>query len=170
MRCAKRRVRGRVRLQRRRASPGLRFWSRSRGSCRKRLQFLARLEADSLTRRDTNLLSGARVAADAGLARLYVKYAEAPELDALAAAQCVLHRLEDGFHRLFGFRSSNIRFLYDGVDDVELDHTYLPDRKPMLDRGLQVVKRCAVYYTARLLLRGRVWQTRETASQSACSE
>jgi hypothetical protein len=40
----------------------------------------------------------------------------------------------------------------------------------MLDRGLQVVKRCAVYYTARLLLRGRAWQTRESAPQSVCNE
>jgi len=36
--------------------------------------------------------------------------------------------------------------LNDGVDDVELDHTNLPLHwKPMLDRGLQVVKRHAVY-------------------------
>jgi hypothetical protein len=126
MRSAKKRVLCSAQLQRRRASSRLRLWSRSRGSRRKRLQFLAGLEADSLARRDTNLLSSARVAADAGLARLYVKYAEAPELDTLTAAKSVLHSFEDGFHRLFGFRSSNICFLYDGVDDVELDHTCLP--------------------------------------------
>src|SRR5580658_302736 len=58
------------------------FRSRSRGSRRKRLQFLAGLEASGLARRDTNLLSSARVAADAGLARLYVEHAKAAEFDA----------------------------------------------------------------------------------------
>ena len=40
----------------------------------------------------------------------------------------------------------------------------------MLDRGLQVVKRCAVYYTARLLLRGRVMANARNRTTIACSE
>jgi dCTP deaminase len=40
----------------------------------------------------------------------------------------------------------------------------------MLDRGLQVVKRCAVYYTARLLLRGRVMTNARSRTTIACSE
>ena len=61
-----------------------------------------------------------------GLQALYQSSAEAPELNTLTAAKSVLHSFKDGFYRLFGFRSSNIRFLYDGIDDVELDHTCLP--------------------------------------------
>ena len=122
MRSAKRRVPRRLR---RRSTPSRSgFWSGSGG--RQRLQFLAGLEANSFAGRDANLLSRAGVAADAGLARLHIEYAEAAELDAFAAAQRVLHGLEDGFHGLFGFCAGNIRFLYDSIYDVELDHTCLP--------------------------------------------
>ncbi len=119
--------------------------SRSRRRGWKRLEFLAGFEAHGFSRRDTNLLPGARVPADAGFARLHVENAEAAKLDAFSSPQRILHGFEDGFHRLLGFRSSDICFLYDSVYDVELDHTILHlQRKPMLDMGLQVVKRRGV--------------------------
>src|SRR5215469_9981654 len=92
-----------------------------RGRGRKRLQFLSRLEANCFTGRNIHLLAGARIAADASLARLDVEHAEASELDPLAASERVLHCLEDGLDRLFGFSSADIRLLYNRVDEVELD-------------------------------------------------
>lgn len=122
------------------------FGSRSRRRGWKRLKFLARLESHGFPRRDADLLPSARVAADAGLARLHVENAEAAKLDPFSPPQRVLHGFEDGFHRLLGFRSSDTCFLYDSVHDVELDHTILRrlQWKPMLDMGLQVVKRRGV--------------------------
>ena len=138
---------GRLLLKRQHAAetPQSGLGSRSRRRGWKRLEFLARLKSHGFPRRDANLLPGARVAADAGLARLHVENAKAAKLDAFSPSERVFHRFEDGFHRLFGFRSSDICFLYDSVHDVELDHTALPlQRKPMLDMGLQVVKRRGV--------------------------
>jgi hypothetical protein len=87
-----------------------------------RLEFLARLEAHSLAGRDVDLLSGARVASNARLARFDVEDAEAAQFDALSSAERILHSVEDSFDRLLGFRAGYVRLLYDGVYDVELDH------------------------------------------------
>jgi hypothetical protein len=117
----------------------LRFGGRSGKS----LEFLAGLEADGFAGRNADLLAGAGIAADAGLARLDVEDAEAAKLDALSAAESVLHGLENGFNRLFGFASGNIGLCHDGIDDVELNHEsslVQCGRKSMLDRGLRVVK------------------------------
>src|ERR1700732_4768306 len=124
-------------------------WSGLRGGCRrwrwKCLKFFAGLETHGLAGRDAHLLPGARVAADAGLPRLHVEYAEAPQLDAVSPAQGVFHGLEHSFHRLFSLRPGDVGFRHNSVNDVELDHTSLQlQRKPMLDRGLQVVKRRGV--------------------------
>src|SRR5260370_22410037 len=89
-------------------------------ACGKGLKFFAGLEADSFAGRDTDLLTGARVAADAGLARLDGEDAEAAKLDAFAAAQSVLHSLEHGFDSLFGVAAVDAGLLYDGVVDIEL--------------------------------------------------
>src|ERR1700678_3188678 len=115
--------------------------SRSRRRGWKRLEFLARLKSHCFPRRDANLFPGAGVAAEAGFSRLHVEYAEAAKLDAFSPPKRILHGFEDGFHRLLGFRSSDICFLHDSVHDVELDHTILRrlQWKPMLDMGLQVV-------------------------------
>src|SRR5215469_3560796 len=72
------------------------FRSGFRRWCGKGLQFFARFETHGFARRDANLLSGAGVTADARLARLYVEDAEPAQLDALAAAERILHGLEDG--------------------------------------------------------------------------
>jgi len=111
----------------------------------KGLKFFAGLEPDGFARRNAHLLAGPGIPADAGLARFHIKNAESAKLDAVAATQGILHCLEDRLHGLFGFRAGYVRFLNDCIYDVELDHNGLPlDRKPMLDRGLQVVKLSAV--------------------------
>src|ERR1700722_1154564 len=98
----------------------------SRGSGRERLEFFSRLEAHGFAGWNAYLLSGARVAADAGLARLHVEDAKAAKFDTFSAAERVFHGLENGLDGLFGFRTSDISLRYDGVYDVELDHTILP--------------------------------------------
>ena len=95
---------------------------------RKSLKFLPGFEADSSPRRDIHLLPGARIAADAGLARLHIENAKAPEFNAFAAAEGVFHSFEDGFDGLFGFGSRNVRLLYDGIHEIELDHNRLHSR------------------------------------------
>ena len=60
----------------------------------------AGFEAHGLARRNVDLFAGARIASDAGLARLDVEDAEAPQLDALAAAKRILQGLEDRLHGL----------------------------------------------------------------------
>jgi len=105
------------------AQSGLGSRSRRRGW--KRLEFLAGFETHGFARRNADLLPGARVPADAGLARLHVEEAEAAKIDAFPSPESVFHGLEDSFHRLFGLRSSDVSLLYDGVYDVELDHTVL---------------------------------------------
>src|SRR5271169_5135170 len=75
--------------------PGPNECSGLHGDSRERLEFLAWLEAHSLTGRDVDLLSGARVAADARLARFDVEDAEAAQFDALSTAERILHGFED---------------------------------------------------------------------------
>ena len=132
------------------SSSGCLYWGLSFVARRwQRLQFLTGLKSNGFAGRNANLLAGPWVAADAGLARFHIKNAESAKLDAVAATQGILHCLEDRLHGLFGFRAGYVRFLNDCIYDVELDHNGLPlDRKPMLDRGLQVVKPSAVGYTA----------------------
>src|SRR5229473_3820907 len=94
-------------------------------ACGKGLEFFAGLEANGFAGRDADLLTGARIAANAGLARLDGEDAEAAELDAFAAAESVLHGLEDGFDRLLCFAAGDAGLLYDGVADIDLYHGYL---------------------------------------------
>src|ERR1700683_2455341 len=96
-----------------------------------RLELFARFETYSLSRRDANLLPGARVAANPGLSRLHVEHTEAPKLNTFPAAQCVLHGLEHGFHRLFGLGAGHVGFRNYGVNDIKLDHAIL-----QLDRAM----------------------------------
>src|SRR5580704_3184814 len=74
------------------------------------LQFFSRLETHGLARRNADLLAGAGVAANAGLASLDVEDTEAAQLDAIPASQSVLHRFKHGFDGLLGLRPRNIRF------------------------------------------------------------
>src|SRR4029077_8681375 len=72
-------------------------------ACGKGLEFFAGLEAHGFAGRHADLHTGARVAVNAGPARLDRADEEAAKLDAFAAAERVLHGLEDGFDRLLGF-------------------------------------------------------------------
>ena len=86
------------------------------------LQLFARLEAHSLAGRDIDLSAGARVASNAGLARTHIKDSKSSQLNALALSQGLLHALEYGFHRHFGFGFGDTGFRDYYIDDVELDH------------------------------------------------
>src|SRR2546430_9012873 len=72
------------------------------------LKFLARLEAHGFSGRDVDFFAGARIASDAGLAGLHAENTEAAELDALAAAKCLLQGLENGFDGLLGLGAAYI--------------------------------------------------------------
>ena len=89
------------------------------------LKFLAGFEADGFARRDVNLFSGARIAADAGLARFDTEDAEASEFDALAAAESLLQGFENSLDGLLGLGAADVRRGDYGIYDVELDHTIL---------------------------------------------
>ena len=91
-----------------------------------RLQLFAWLEPNGLTRRNINLLTGARVTADSRLARLDVEDAEAAEFDPAAAAQGTLYRFKDRLHSLLGLSARYVRTGDNCVHDVELDHATPP--------------------------------------------
>ena len=90
------------------------------------LKLFAGFEADGFAGRNVDFFAGAGIAADAGLARFHAKDAEAAEFDALAAAESLLQRFENGFDRLLGFGAADVRRGHDGIYDVQLDHAILP--------------------------------------------
>ena len=105
------------------------------------LEFFAGLEADGLARGNIDFLAGAGIAADAGLARLDAENAKAAKLDALAAAEGLLERFENGFDGLLGLGAADVRRGDDGVYDVQLNHTSLRRiRGQMLEGAAWVVK------------------------------
>src|ERR1700692_1464011 len=67
-----------------------------------RLQFLAGLEAHRFAWWNADFLAGARIAANAGLARAHVEHAEAAQLDSFPFAERILHRSKNSFDGLFG--------------------------------------------------------------------
>jgi len=93
-----------------------------------RLQLLAGFEAHGFPRRDGDFRAGARVAADAGLARTNVKDTESAQLDAFATAERALHAFENGFDGHLGFRLGNSGPVDHFVDNIEFDQCRL--RKP----------------------------------------
>ena len=90
-----------------------------------RLQFLAGLEAHRFAGRDADFLSGARIAANACFTRAHVEDTEAAQLDPLALAERVLHGFKDGFDSLFGLGPAHSGLVYDGINNVQLNHTTL---------------------------------------------
>src|SRR6266404_7122027 len=89
------------------------------------LQLFSGLEAHGFARRNVHLFPGARVAADARLARLNAENPEASQLAALAAAERVLQRFKDGLDSLLGLGATDVRRRHDGVYDIELNHVFL---------------------------------------------
>src|SRR4051812_46352588 len=65
----------------------------------KGLQFFSGLEADSLAWGNIYFRSGARIAADSGLARSDVENAEAAQFDTIALFERFLHAVEYGLDR-----------------------------------------------------------------------
>jgi len=105
------------------------------------LEFFAGLEADGFARRNVDFFTSAGIAANAGLARFDAEDAEAPQLDALAAAEGLFERLENGFDGLLGLSAADTRLGDDGVYDVQLNHTSLRRfRGQMLEGAAWVVK------------------------------
>ena len=90
------------------------------------LEFFTWFEADGFAGWDADFFASARVAADAGLARLDAEDAEAAKFDALATAESLLERLENGFDSLLGFGAADECFGHNRIDDVQLNHTCLP--------------------------------------------
>jgi hypothetical protein len=90
-----------------------------------RLQFLAGLEAHRFAGRDADFLAGARIAADAGLARADVEYTKAAKLNSLALAERILHGFKDGFDGLFGLGPAHAGLVYDCINNIQLNHTTL---------------------------------------------
>jgi hypothetical protein len=91
------------------------------------LKLLAGFEANGLSRRDADFFPGTRVAADASFARLNAEDAEFAEFDALAAAQCVFERFEDGLDSLFRLGATDVGLGHHRIYDVELNHTILQE-------------------------------------------
>src|ERR1700690_2670104 len=89
------------------------------------LQFLARLEADGFAGRDVDLRTGARIAPDAGLARPYGEDAKAPQLNAIALGERLLHAFEHGFDRHLRLGLGDAGLVDDFVDQVQFDHKWL---------------------------------------------
>jgi len=105
------------------------------------LEFFAGLEADGFPGRNVDFFPGARITADAGLARLDAEDAKAAELDALAAAEGLLEGFEDGFDGLLGLGAADVRRGDDGIHDIQLNHTSLRRiRGQMLEGAAWVVK------------------------------
>jgi hypothetical protein len=111
------------------------------------LELFAGFEADGFAGRDADFFAGARVAANAGFAGLDTEDAEAAEFDALAAAESLFERFENGFDGLLGFSAADERFGHNRIHDVQLDHTRLLLPTQMLEATPQVVKTGWVIYT-----------------------
>src|SRR5258708_961781 len=117
------------------------------------LEFLAGLEADRFAGRNIDFFTGPGISANAGLARLDAEDAEAAELDALATAEGLLERFENGLDGLLGLGATDTRLGDDSVYHVQLNHTSLRRfRGQMLEGAAWVVKTCGVIYTERLLV------------------
>src|SRR3972149_2682754 len=85
------------------------------------LEFLAWLEADGLARRNVHFLTGAGIAADAGLTGLDGEDAEQSEFDALSAAQGAFQGLEDGLDGVLGLGPGDAGGGDHFVDNVQLN-------------------------------------------------
>src|SRR5260370_21150087 len=72
------------------------------------LKLFAGFEADGFAGGNVDLFAGAGIAADACLARLHAKDAEAAEFDALAAAKSLLQRFAHGFDGLLDCGAADV--------------------------------------------------------------
>src|SRR5262249_20586852 len=86
------------------------------------LQLLPRFKAYRLSRRNTDLGPGARIAPNAGFARTHIENAKSTQLNALPLGQGFLHAFKDCFHGQLGLRLGDAGFVDHFVDDIELNH------------------------------------------------
>ena len=66
------------------------------------MKLLARLEANGFPGRNCDFFAGARITTDAAFARFDYEYAEAAQLDSIAARQRILHRIKERLNCLLG--------------------------------------------------------------------
>jgi hypothetical protein len=118
------------------------------GSVFQALKLLAWFEADGFSRGYADFFASARVAANASFAWFHAEDAKLAEFDALAAAEGILERFEDGLDSLFRFGAADVGFGDHRIYDVELNHTILQEiRGPMLEAAARVVKTWRLIYT-----------------------
>src|SRR5262249_39119954 len=86
------------------------------------LQLFPRLEAHGFAGRNVDLSAGARIAADAGLARTHIEHAEAAQFDAFALPQRLLHAGENCLYRQLSLGLGDAGLVDHFVDDIELYH------------------------------------------------
>src|SRR5262245_16678985 len=86
------------------------------------LQVLAGLEPDGAAGWNPDLFARPWVAADPSLARLHLEYAEASQLDAVAALHRHAHGVEYRIDGYLGLDFGDVGHPRDFVDDVDLDH------------------------------------------------
>jgi hypothetical protein len=90
------------------------------------VEFFSGLEADGLSRSDTDFRAGARIAADAGFPGAHIEDAKAAELDALAFRQGALQRFKDGIDGRLGFVALQTGTLNHLVNNVLFNQGVLP--------------------------------------------
>src|SRR5215471_10244259 len=86
------------------------------------LQLFSRLEAHGFAGGNIDLGSGARIAADARLARAHVEHAKAAQFNALALAQRFFHAGENRLYRQLSFGFGYAGLVHYFIDDIELYH------------------------------------------------
>jgi len=85
------------------------------------MELFARFEANGFAGRNADLGSGARIAADAGLAWPHIKHAKAAQFNAFPAGESLLHTVEDGVDGSLGFGPWQSRPFNHTLDKVLLD-------------------------------------------------
>lgn len=94
-----------------------------------RVQVLARLEANGAAGSNADLSASARIASDSGFAGPDVEDTEAAQLDAVAAGECALEALKNGFDGGLGFYAGQSGTLNYLMYDVLLNQWLLPETR-----------------------------------------
>jgi hypothetical protein len=95
------------------------------------LQFFARLETHRFAGGDIHFFAGARIAANAGLARLHGKNSEAAQFNSLAAAHAAFQRFKNRLDGLLGLDAAHpgpIELGQYGVHDIQFNQRSSPLR------------------------------------------
>jgi hypothetical protein len=100
------------------------------------VEFFARLEANSLSRRDTDFSTGPRVAADSGFTRTDAEDAESPQFNAITGCQSLFEALEDGVHGSFRLGPRQACPLDNVMDDILLDQC----PSPLIEENLAPIR------------------------------